>query len=55
MGKNAVSAIYVLVMVVVIVGVDILIFRHHLWPRLAANVGIVLVFGALYFRFVKRA
>jgi hypothetical protein len=44
---------FVLVMVAVIVGVDLLFFRHNtwFWERLAANVGIVLVFGAFYFRF----
>jgi hypothetical protein len=45
---------YVLVMVAVVVGVDVLLFRNHLWPRLMANVGIVLVFAAFYFRFLKR-
>jgi hypothetical protein len=47
-------ALYVLAMVVVIVGVDVLFFKHQLWPRLLVNVGIVLVFGACYFRFLKR-
>lgn len=46
--------LYVLALIVVVVGVDVLFFRHQFWPRLAANVGIVLVFGAFYFRFVKR-
>lgn len=44
---------FVIVMIAVIVGVDLLFFRHNtwFWERLAANVGIVLVFGAFYFRF----
>jgi hypothetical protein len=46
--------LYVLALVAVVVGVDVLFFRHHLWPRLAVNVGIVLVFGAFYYRFLKR-
>jgi len=46
--------LYVLAMVAVIVGVDVLFFRHHLWARLMVNVGIVLVFGAVYLRFLKR-
>ena len=46
--------LYVLAMVAVVVGVDFLIFRHQFWERLAANIGIVLVFGAFYFRFFKR-
>ncbi|MGA5822365.1 hypothetical protein ACPC54_31415 [Kitasatospora sp. NPDC094028] len=53
MGRQAVVVLYVLAMVAVIVGVDVLFFRHQLWERLAVNVGIVLVFGAFYFRFVK--
>lgn len=46
--------LYVLAMVAVVVGVDILFFRHQFWARLAVNVGIVLVFVAVYFRFLKR-
>lgn len=44
---------FVLVMVAVILTVDLLFFRHNIWfwERLAANAGIVLVFGAFYFRF----
>jgi hypothetical protein len=53
-GRNAAIALYVLAMVAVVVGVDILFFRHQIWERLVANVGIVLVFGAFYFRFLKR-
>ena len=53
MGKSAGVAVYVLVMVAAIVSVDVLVFRHHPWERLAANVGIVLLFGAVYFRFVR--
>jgi predicted cobalt transporter CbtA len=46
--------LYVLALVAVVVGVDILFFRHHFWARLMANVGIVLIFAAFYFRFLKR-
>jgi hypothetical protein len=53
MGKQTATVLYVVVMVAVIVGVDVLVFRNHIWPRLAANVGIVLVFGAFYFRFLR--
>jgi hypothetical protein len=38
-------------MVAVVVGMDVLLFRHQLWPRLMANVGVVLVFASLYLRF----
>ena len=46
--------LYVLAMVAVVVGVDVLFFRHHFWARLIVNIGIVLVFAAVYFRFLKR-
>jgi uncharacterized protein (DUF983 family) len=52
-GKTAIVALYVLTMVAVVVGVDVLFFRHHLWPRLMVNIGIALVFGAFYLRFLK--
>jgi hypothetical protein len=51
MGRRATVALYVLALVAVVVGVDVLFFRHHFWERLMANVGIVLVFAAFYLRF----
>ncbi len=54
MGKQAAIVLYVLAMVAVVVGVDVLFFRHHVWERLIVNIGIVLVFGAVYLRFLKR-
>ncbi len=54
MGRPAVTVLYVLALVAVVVGVDVLFFRHHFWARLLVNVGIVLVFGAFYLRFLKR-
>ena len=53
MGRQAATALYVLVMVAIIVGVDILFLRHHFWWRLASNVSIVLVFGTVYLTFLK--
>ena len=53
-GRPAANVVYVLTMVAVVVGVDVLFFRNHFWERLAVNVGIVLVFVAFYFRFVSR-
>ena len=55
MGRQATAVVYVLAMVVVVVGIDILFFRNHFWERLAANVGVVLIFVAFYFRFLKRS
>jgi membrane protein implicated in regulation of membrane protease activity len=54
MRRQAAVVLYVLALVAVVVGVDILFFRHHFWERLIANVVIVLVFGAFYWRFLKR-
>jgi hypothetical protein len=53
-GRQAAIAGYVLAMVAVVVGVDFLFLKHQLWTRLLVNIGIVLVFGLVYFRFVKR-
>ena len=55
MGRPAGVVLYVLALVTVVVGVDVLFFRHRFWERLTANVGIVLVFAAFYVSFVKRA
>ncbi len=46
--------LYVVVMVAVIVGMDVAFFRNRFWVRLAANVGTVLVFGAFWWRFLRR-
>ena len=54
MGRQAATVLYVLALIAVVVSVDILFFRHHFTERLIANVGIVLVFAAFYFRFLKR-
>jgi hypothetical protein len=51
MGRNITVAIYVLALVGVVVGVDVLFFKNHFWARLIVNVGIVLVFSAFYLRF----
>lgn len=54
MGRQVLVALYVVAMVAIIVGVDVLLLRHQFWPRLLVNIGIVLVFGAAYFAFFKR-
>lgn len=46
-------ALYVLALVVVVVTVDVLFFRNLFWERLAVNVGIVLVFSAFFYRFLR--
>jgi hypothetical protein len=54
MARQPLAVLYVLVMIGVVVGVDVMFFRHQLWARLMINVGIVLVFAAFYLRFLKR-
>ena len=53
MGRQAAIVLYVVAMAAVIVGVDFAFFRNRFWERLAANIGIVLVFGAFYLRFLR--
>ena len=55
MERPAGVALYVLALVAVVVGVDVLFFRNRFWERLMVIIGIVLVFGAFYLRFLKRA
>ena len=53
MGRQVTTVLYVLTLVAVVVGVDVLFFRHRFGERLMVNVGIVLVFGAFYLRFLN--
>lgn len=53
MATKTTVVLYVLAIVVVVVGVDVLFFRHHTLERLIANIGIVLVFVAFYLAFLK--
>jgi hypothetical protein len=53
MTRNLPVALYVIGLIVVVVGVDVLFFRDRFWERLIANIGIVLVFWAFYLRFLK--
>jgi hypothetical protein len=52
MGKVAV-ALYVAAMVAIIVTVDFAFLRHRFTERLIINIGIVLVFAAFYWRFLR--
>jgi hypothetical protein len=54
MGRSTAIVLYVVIMTVVVTGVDVLFFRDRFWERLMVNVGIVLVFGAFYLRFLKQ-
>lgn len=53
MRNQTATVLYVVVMVAVIVAIDVAFFRDRFWERLTVNVGIILVFAAFYFRFLK--
>jgi len=53
MTRNISVALYVAVLIAIVVGVDLLFFKNRFWERLMVNIGIVLVFGAFYLRFLK--
>ena len=54
MGSQTTAILYIILLVAIIVAVDVLFFRNQFWERLMVNVGLVLVFAAFYFRFLKR-
>jgi uncharacterized membrane protein len=53
MPRNVYVVVYVLILIAVVVGVDVLFFKNRFWERLIVNIGIVLVFAAFYLRFLK--
>ena len=53
MARPILLGAYVVVLIAIVVGVDVLFFRDRVWERLIVNVGIVLVFVAFYLRFLK--
>lgn len=55
MGSQIATILYVALLVAVVVTVDVLFFRNHVWERFTANIGIVVVFAAFYVRFLKRS
>jgi type IV secretory pathway VirB2 component (pilin) len=54
MSTRTTVVLYVLSLIVVVVGVDVLFLSHQFLERLLVNIGIVLVFAAFYLRFLKR-
>jgi hypothetical protein len=54
MGSQMTTVLYVVLLVATVFAVDFLFFRNQFWQRLMVNIGIVLVFSAFYFRFLKR-
>jgi hypothetical protein len=53
MSKNVYMVIFFLLMVGSIVSLDVLFLREHFVARLLVNIGIVVVFSAFYFVFLK--
>jgi hypothetical protein len=53
MTRNTSVVLYIMVLIAVVVGVDLLFFKNRFWERLIVNIGIVLVFTTFYFRFIK--
>ena len=54
MRRNLAIVLLVLVAVVLVVVVDVFFFRHQTTGRLIANLVIVLAFGLVYARYLKR-
>ena len=54
MSRQVTAVLYAVAMIAVIVGADFLFFRNRFWGRLTVNIGIVLVFAAFYFGFLRR-
>jgi hypothetical protein len=54
MGSLTTTVLYIVLLVATIVAVDFLFFRNQFCQRLMVNIGIVLIFSAFYFRFLKR-
>jgi hypothetical protein len=54
MSRQFTAVLCLVAMAAVIVGVDLVFFRHRFWERLMVNIGIVLVFAAFYSRFFRR-
>lgn len=53
MSRQLAIALYIAAMIALIVGLDVAVFRNRWLERLIANIGIVLLFGAFYLRFVR--
>lgn len=53
MPRNTYVVLYVLALIAVVVGVDVLFFRDQFWPRLIVNIGIVMVFAAFGLKYLR--
>jgi len=54
MNRQIAVVLYVVAMAAIIVGVDLVFFKHRFGQRLIVNIGIVLVFVAFYLIFLRR-
>ncbi len=55
MARTLVPVIYLVAMAAIIVAADVIFFRTRFWERLIFNIGIVLVFVAFYFRYLRHS
>jgi hypothetical protein len=53
MTKSMMLVVFLVAMVAIVVGVDVMVFRHRFWERLFVNIGIVAVFVVFYFTVLK--
>jgi len=52
--KNVSMVVFFILMIGCIVGADVLFLSNHFVARLIVNIAIVLVFGGIYFAFLKK-
>lgn len=53
MTRNMIVVLFVVALIVVVVRVDVLFFKNRFGARLMVNIGIVLVFAAFCWAFLK--
>ena len=54
MTKTMSGVLYAVVLIAVVVGVDVMFLKNRFLERLIVNMGIVLVFTAFYWRFLRK-
>jgi hypothetical protein len=54
-GRQVAVVLYLVAMVALVVSLDVFFLKNHFTARLIVNVGIVLVFIAGYFAFLRRS
>lgn len=53
MNRHTAMLLYLMGMIALVVGVDLVFFRNRFLERLMANIGIILLFAAFYLRLFK--